>query len=173
MIHQIKWFDRQFSLDIPIRMFPNIVERLRATPSFLQDRLASLTTEVLTCREGDKWSIQENAGHLLDLEPLWMSRVQDFIDGRETLQPADLTNKRTHEANHNSRPIETILEGFRLQRYDLVRRLEGLDEAIVMRTALHPRLKTAMRVIDMGYFVAEHDVHHMARVTELMRAQTK
>jgi hypothetical protein len=36
-------------------------------------------------------------------------------------------------------------------------------------SALHPRLKTPMRIIDLFLFVAEHDDHHLARITELAR----
>ena len=154
-------------------MFPIIVERLRGAPACLQDRAASLPKEVLACREGDQWSIQEIAGHLLDLEPLWMSRLEDFMAGRETLQPADLTNRKTHEANHNAGNIESILSEFRLRRSALVRQTEELDEAVIRRTALHPRLKEPIGVVQMGYVVAEHDVHHLAQITELARKFTK
>jgi len=37
------------------------------------------------------------------------------------------------------------------------------------RTALHPRLQQPMRVLDMAFFTAEHDDHHLARMTELSR----
>jgi hypothetical protein len=50
-----------------------------------------------------------------------------------------------------------------------VRRLDGYDAAFVERTALHPRLNLPMRVIDLIYFIAEHDDHHLARITDLMR----
>jgi hypothetical protein len=33
--------------------------------------------------------------------------------------------------------------------------------------ARHPRLGTPMRLIDLAYFVAEHDDHHLARLREL------
>jgi hypothetical protein len=48
-----------------------------------------------------------------------------------------------------------------------VARLDSYDEAIVSRTALHPRLKTKIRVIDLAFFIAEHDDHHLARISEL------
>ena len=164
-----KWFDRDFPSDLPIWILPNLVERLRGTPACLRERLVSLSTEVLIRRKNDKWSIQENAGHLLDLEPLWMSRLKDFIAGREILQSADLSNRASDDANHNERALESILEEFALRRRDLVSLLEQLDEAVMMRTALHPRLKTPMRVTDLGYFIAEHDIHHLARITELIQ----
>ena len=154
-------------------MFPIVIERLRGAPLCLQDRVASLPNEVLICREGDQWSIQEIAGHLLDLEPLWMSRLEDFMAGRETLQPADLTNRKTHEANHNAGNIESILSEFRLRRSALVRQMEELDEVVIKRTALHPRLREPIGVVQMSYVVAEHDVHHLAQITELIRTLTK
>jgi hypothetical protein len=37
------------------------------------------------------------------------------------------------------------------------------------RTGIHPRLKQPMRLIDMCLFVAEHDDHHLMRMTVLAR----
>jgi hypothetical protein len=34
---------------------------------------------------------------------------------------------------------------------------------------VHPRLQQPMRVVDMAFFVAEHDDHHLARMTQLAR----
>ena len=36
-------------------------------------------TDMLVGEPQEKWSAQEHAGHLLDLEPLWMARVDDFL----------------------------------------------------------------------------------------------
>ncbi|HEY6045665.1 MAG TPA: DinB family protein, partial [Pyrinomonadaceae bacterium] len=122
-----------------------------------------------TRRDGDKWSIQEQAGHLLDLESLGMSRLDDFEAGRETLVAADMTNQKTHAANHNANDIKNILAMFREGRMAFVHRLDGYEAAFVQRTALHPRLKTKIRVIDLVFFIAEHDDHHLARISELKR----
>src|SRR5947208_2374353 len=108
MVARIEWFKRQFSFEVPIEMFANIVERVRGTPARLEELTRSLSREVLTRRDGDKWSIQEQAGHLLDLEELWLERLKDFEAGRQQLSPADLTNRETHEANHNANAMENI-----------------------------------------------------------------
>ena len=47
--------------------------------------------------------------------------------------------------------------------------LEGADASALERTARHPRLGTPMRLIDIAFFTAEHDDHHLARITELLR----
>ncbi|MFQ5572418.1 MAG: DinB family protein, partial [Rhodothermales bacterium] len=65
----MKWFDRAFTFDLPLWMYPNVVERLRGTPARADEMLRNLPPEILTRRDGDGWSIQENLGHLLDLEP--------------------------------------------------------------------------------------------------------
>jgi DinB superfamily len=169
MVERTEWIRRQFAFGLPLGMYPNVVERVRGTPARLEDLTRSLAREILTRRDGDKWSIQEQAGHLLDLEPLGMNRLNDFEAGRETLVAADMENRKTDEANHNGNTIENILAAFRKERTEFVRRLDGYDEGFVQRTALHPRLQVRIRVLDLAFFIAEHDDHHLARISELKR----
>lgn len=163
------WFSRRFTFDLEPWAFPNIVERLRGTPARLEDRLQALGHAVLTTRLDGKWSIQENAGHLLDLEPLWAARLDDFQRGAERLAAADLQNQRTFDANHNASNLSDLLAEFRREREAIVKRLERYDENLIVRTALHPRLEQPMRVLDHVLFVAEHDDHHLATITSLLR----
>jgi hypothetical protein len=114
-------------------------------------------------------SIQEQAGHLLDLGTLDLGRLDDYAAGLEVLRPADLGNRKTHEANHNSNSIAAILASFRAERSEFVRRLDQFDDEFIERAALHPRLNMPMRVLDFAYFISEHDDHHLARITELIR----
>lgn len=115
-----------------------------------------------------KWSPQEEAGHLADLEPLWTTRVTDFLQGRETLTAADLTNRRTYEANHNRCSLADILREFRSARRGLLQTVKDLDSAAFSTSLLHPRLKQPMRLVDHLFFVAEHDDHHLARIWQLL-----
>ncbi|HSQ25280.1 MAG TPA: DinB family protein [Pyrinomonadaceae bacterium] len=169
MIEQTRWLKRQFSFELPLGMYPNVLERVRGTPARLEDLTRGLSSEVLTRRDGDKWSIQEHAGHLLDLEDLGMKRLDDFEAGRDRLIAADMANRKTYESNHNANTIENILADFRKERMDFVRRLDSYDEDLVQRAALHPRLQMKIRVIDLVFFIAEHDDHHLARISELKR----
>jgi DinB family protein len=169
MVKRTEWIKRQFTFGLPLGMYPNVVERVRGTPARIEDLTRSLTPEILTRRDGDKWSIQEQAGHLLDLEPLGMGRLDDFEAERETLRAADMTNQKTHEAGHNTNAIANILAAFRQERMAFVQRLDAYDEAFLQRTALHPRLNVKIRVIDLAFFIAEHDDHHLARISELKR----
>jgi hypothetical protein len=167
MVNRQPWFERVFPTGLAAHLLPVIVERLRGTPARVTDRLADVPHEILI-RGGDSWSIQENVGHLLDLEPLWQQRVSDLAQRRGQLAEADLTNRRTHEANHNAAPLGGLLTAFRTARGALVRQLETFPEDGLAFTAIHPRLKAAMNVIDLAYFVAEHDDYHLARISELL-----
>jgi uncharacterized damage-inducible protein DinB len=163
------WFERKFSFEFPADLFPNFRIRLRGTPARLEDLTRGLDVVQLTHRPDEKWSIQENAGHLLDLEDLWMSRVDDFLAGAEVLTAADLTNKRTNDARHNEKPLEDILREFRKTRLRWVEQLDKLLPHEFSRTSKHPRLEMTMRFVDLLYFVAEHDDHHLSRIWELKR----
>jgi uncharacterized damage-inducible protein DinB len=164
-----RWFDRKFTFDLSVKMYPNVVERLRGTPARLEERVRPLSKEVLTRRDGKAWSIQEHTGHLWDLEALGDGRLDEFEAGAKDLRPADLENRKTHEANHNANDIGKILKEFRAARARMVARLDGYDEAFIERTALHPRLRQPMRVVDLAFFMAEHDDHHLAVISRLIR----
>ena len=162
------WFKRKFEFSFPVELFPNVCARLRGTPARLEEALRGRSVEVLTRKVQEKWSAQEHAGHLLDLESLWLARVGDYVSGNEELTPADLKNTKTNGANHNGQPVGQILAQFRAERERLLRRVEELDASLFARAVPHPRLKVPMRLVDHLYFVAEHDDHHLARILELV-----
>lgn len=162
------WFERKFEFSFPVELFPNLCARLRGAPARLEEALRGRPHEVLIRKPQEKWSAQEHAGHLLDLEPLWLARVDDYAAAHAQLTAADLTNRKTDDANHNARPLEQILSEFRAARQTLLKHLDQLHPSLFARAIPHPRLKTPMRLVDHLYFVAEHDDHHLARISELV-----
>lgn len=168
-MQQEKWFNRSFNFTSTENTFPSIIERLMGTPARLEEKFKTIPQDVLETRLEGTWSIKENLGHLTDLEPLWQGRLEDILEGKEELRPTDLQNRRTSEANHNAVSVEELLRRFRSARADTIKMLEALNEEQVFKSALHPRLKTPMRTMDLFLFVAEHDDHHLARITELSR----
>ena len=163
------WFERKFEFSFPVEQYPNLIIRLRGTPARLEEIVEDAAHDRLIKKPEGKWSAQEHAGHLLDLEPLWMARVEDFLSGRDQLSVADLQNRTTDDANHNARSLESLLSEFRTGRVALVDRMATIDATLFSRTLVHPRLKTPMRLVDHLFFVAEHDDHHLARIWELIQ----
>jgi uncharacterized damage-inducible protein DinB len=162
------WFERKFDFTFPAEQYPNLSIRLRGTPARLEEMLSAVPRDLLVSKPADKWSAQEHAGHLLDLESLWLARVEDFLTEGDTLTIADLSNRGTFEANHNARRLTEILAEFHAARVRLLSRLEQLQPGRFGRSLLHPRLKQPMRLVDHLYFVAEHDDHHLARIWEMI-----
>jgi len=162
------WFERKFAFSFPVEVYPNLCARLRGTPARLEEALRGPSRTVLIRKPQAKWSAQEHAGHLLDLEALWLARVEDYVAASEQLTATDLRNRKTDEADHNARPLEQILAEFRARRGRLLERVDELDASLFARAIPHPRLKMPMRLVDHLYFVAEHDDHHLARIWELV-----
>jgi uncharacterized damage-inducible protein DinB len=162
------WFERRFEFGFPVELLPNLQSRLRGAPARLEELLRGRPEEALKAKVGGSWSAQEQAGHLGDLEPLWLARVLDYAAGSEQLTVADLTNRKTDEAQHNARPLEEVLAEFRTRREQLLQHVDEADASLFGRAIPHPRMKTPMRLVDHLYFVAEHDDHHLARIWELV-----
>jgi uncharacterized damage-inducible protein DinB len=172
MSSRVPWIERTFDFDFPAELHREILERLRGTPARVEDRVLSFVPEILTRRLDDRWSIQEHVGHIVEVESLFFGRLDEFEAGAEVLRAADMQNVATYEAKYNERPLVEILASLRRARAELVRRLEQLAPERFTRSALHPRLRRPMRVVDMMLFQAEHDDYHLARISELSRALT-
>jgi len=166
---RITWTDRTFDFNFPAGLYPEMIERLRGVPARLEEHCNDLPRSVLTCQQKGRWSMQENAGHLLDLESLVQQRIGEYIAGAEVLHAADMSNRKTYEASHNDAVVETILQNFRHERMNTVEQLSNLDGEMFGRAALHPRLNVKMRLVDMLFFQAEHDDYHLTRISELRR----
>ena len=172
MQEMINWLDRRFNYEPPAGEFPMIVERLRGAPARVSARILYVRAASLTRRPNDRWSAQEHIGHLADLESLWMTRIEEFLGGAKELAAADMSNRRTHDADHNRRAIAAITAEFHVARGRLVARLDGVSNHDVVRSAIHPRLQRQMRLIDLCFFIAEHDDHHLTTVSDLLDGRT-
>jgi hypothetical protein len=172
MTKRIKWTDRKFDFSFPTGIYPEIIERFRGTPARLEEHCRGLSSEVLTFQCDGRWSMQENAGHLLDLESLVQQRLDEYAANARTLHAADMSNRKTYDASHNDVSVETVLTNFRKQRTITVDRLDAFDEEVFGRISLHPRLNVDMRLVDMIYFQAEHDDYHLTRISELRRSMS-
>jgi uncharacterized damage-inducible protein DinB len=164
------WFERRFDFSFPAEQYPCICVRLRGAPARLEEMLQGVSRDLLLGKQEGTWSAQEHAGHLLDLESLWTARVDDFIADRDMLTVADLTNRKTHDANHNARESKDILDQFRTARFRLLDHVRNFKPVLFARSILHPRLKQPMRLLDHLCFVAEHDDHHLACIWEMLNS---
>jgi len=163
-----KWFDKKFQFKLSQDNYDLILNRLKGNPDKIAQTVSSLNKNILTKKVDGHWSIQENVGHLIDLEELHDGRIDDFIAGKEILRPADLNNGKTDKANHNDKNINDLLIQLKIVRENFVNRMKNLDAKILSRSSIHPRLKQPMKPINMAQFVLEHDEHHIQTIIEII-----
>ncbi|RKZ13769.1 hypothetical protein DRQ32_00830 [bacterium] len=162
------WVDKRFNFEFPSSEYESLIETLSAAPQRLTALLGGLSHEVLIRKPEGSWSLQENAGHLMSLEALFVGRLDDYEAGATGLRAADMSNQATDTAQHNGSNISDILEGFATVRGDYIQRLRGHPAAWFATVAHHPRLDQPMRVVDQLKFQAAHDAHHFQRIEDLL-----
>jgi hypothetical protein len=177
-MQRMKWFERKFDTQQPVGIFPNLLVRLSGTPARLEEMVKALPKEILATRVENPsktpdakpiWSVLEQIGHLIVIEELHDGRIDDFKAGLPALRAADLQNKKTWEGDFNSQSADKLLAEFRNVRRHFIGRLDELEDEVISRLSLHPRLQRPMTVVDMAFFVAEHDDLHLTLITEISR----
>jgi uncharacterized damage-inducible protein DinB len=163
-----KWFERKFDFDFGPDHYAAIYTQLKEAPHRLREVVVGLAEDILIHQPGGGWSVKEHTGHLSIMEPIWRVRWHDIDERQPTLTTADLTNSATKEANFNLKSISELLDRFLTERTATLALLDNLNMLDESRTSLHPRLQQPMRMIDLAYFVAEHDDHHIQKIREMV-----
>ena len=166
-MHRTPWFERHFPSIEDNGRLPGILERLEGTPHRLTARFQSTPELDAVTHPAGTWSLRQEIGHLGDLEPLWTIRMQQIIHGESHLMVADLSNTQTHQSDHDAQSVAELIQRFAVLRTKTVTLLRSVRAEELEHVAIHPRLGTPMRLIDLAYFVAEHDDHHLAQITAL------
>ena len=168
MIDRQKWIDHNFNLGIAVGWSKNIMSRLVYTEILLKHYVKNLTNGQLAQRTDNHWSIKEHIGHLSDLESLWLNRFEQFEQGLPELVAADMANQKTEKSNHNVLDIEVLIENFKINRQILLNKVKLFSEKTQNHMAFHPRIKTMMKPVDLLFFIAEHDNHHITSIIEII-----
>ena len=70
MIDALAWTKRKFSFDLPVQVFPALLERLRGTPVRAGELVVGKSEQILATSPDGKWSVKDHLGHLVDLQTL-------------------------------------------------------------------------------------------------------
>lgn len=165
-----KWFDREFDFSFGMERYDALIERLQNVPSLFKKTVASLPEYILQVKPENKWSVKENIGHLLLLEPLWRIRFREIKENKSKMSTADLSNTATNEASFNKMQLTNVLENFMEERDKTTAFLNSLKQEDFAHSIIHPRLQQPMRVIDLMFFVAEHDSHHLNTIRRIIKS---
>ena len=168
MSHKENWLEKQFDFDFPASKYVDYLQCLRETPEKIEALVENLPKETLIRQDGDSWSIQENVGHFLTVESLFLGRLDDYENDAPVSRPARFEDNPTDKADFNEKDMQWILDQFREQRAIYINRLDALRPDDFEKAILHPRLNKPMRLCDMLSFHAQHDQHHLTRLVELI-----
>jgi uncharacterized damage-inducible protein DinB len=166
-MQRTKWLDRKFNFDFPAGLLPVVIARLSGTLPHLMHLVNNLSDEQLESKPDNKWSIKEQIGHLASTESLHEGRIYDIIAHKEELRPAGFKPL----PDYNEEEIGELLSRFEINREKFLLLLKGLDDEIQNSCSLHPRLRVKLRPVDIAFFAAEHDDHHIASILEYLTNQ--
>lgn len=165
---QLPWFERNLKFGLPAIMLPYYLERLNGTYVRIQFKVKGVPNDMLSNRLDNKWSVKQNIGHLAEVDLINNRRIDEMLAGKEMLSPAVFEPK-----DYNPWPIEEVLELFLKNRRDNIKKYESLSETDLKKSSIHPRLKVPITPVDLAWFDAEHDDHHMVRMNEIINALKK
>ena len=166
---KLQWFERKFQFGLPGGMLPFYLERLEGTIARLQVKVEGMPEEILSHKLDEKWSVKQNIGHLAEVDQISGIRIGEIIKGLPVLSPAVFEPKN----DYNAKPVRIVLELFKENRVANISRFANLSETEITMTSTHPRLKLTMTPVDLAWFDAEHDDHHLVRINEIIEKLSK
>jgi len=159
----LPWFERNLNFGYAPKMLPFFLERLHGTVIRLEEKTRGIDDKILSKKLEGKWSIKENIGHLAEVDEIGNKRIGEMISGASILSPAVFEPK-----DYNPWSIEKVLDFFRKTRLANLKKYKTLSEEQLKKSSLHPRLKVQMTPVDLAWFDAEHDDHHLVKINEIL-----
>jgi hypothetical protein len=164
----IKWTDRKFHFGYEPGYLPLFVERLSGTIARIKELTHGLSETALRYQPEGKWCIKQHIGHLTDLEELHEGRLEDFHNNLPVLRPADMTNKKTEDAGYIDKPLSILVKDFEKARNHFILHVKKFSPLQLTVKSFHPRLKEEITVVDLLFFLAEHDTSHLAQISSII-----
>ncbi len=163
---KLLWFERQFAFGLPAAMLPFYLERLDGTIIRLEEKVKGIPEEILSTKLNTKWSVKQNIGHLAEVDQIASRRIDEIIAGVSPLSPAVFEPG----GDYNRQPVSEVIAFFNDHRKKNLAKYRSLAESDLQKSSLHPRLKVQLTTVDLAWFDAEHDDHHLVTINELLKA---
>ncbi|MBL7865065.1 MAG: DinB family protein [Cyclobacteriaceae bacterium] len=167
-MNSIPWFERKLSFGLPKEMLPYYLERLEGTIFRIEQKVKGVDDKILSTQPGGKWSIKQHIGHLAEVDEIANKRIGEMQAGTEVMSPAVFEPK-----DYNPWSIDRVVEYFRANRKSNLLRYAAVPETDLLKSSMHPRLKVPMTPVDLAWFDAEHDDHHLVKINEIIFTLTK
>jgi hypothetical protein len=161
---EVPWFERDLIFGKPKEMLLYYLERLSGTAIRLEEKVNGIPENILSTRFNNKWSVKENIGHLAEVDEIALKRMDEMVSGVAVMSPAVFEPTR----DYNAMPVDEVLKYFRHTRLKNLEKYQSLSESELSKSSLHPRLNVRMTPVDLAWFDAEHDDHHLVKISEII-----
>jgi hypothetical protein len=163
MNETLPWFERNLKFGLTKEMLPFYLERLEGTIVRIQAKVKGISDSTLSEKPNDKWSVKQQIGHLAEVDEIANKRLDEMVAGITPMSPAVFEPQ-----DYNLWPIGKVLDLFKTNRLKNLKKYQSLSEADLLKPSLHPRLKVMMTPVDLAWFDAEHDDHHLVKMNEIL-----
>ena len=162
------WFERKLTFGLQKEMLPLYLERLTGTRVRLEHKVKGIDDRILSEKFENKWSVKQNIGHLAEVDEINNRRIDEMLAGTPVMSPAVFEPK-----DYNPWSVEKVLDYFAKTRTENLRKYKSLSPEALEKSSIHPRLKVPMTPVDLAWFDAEHDDHHLVKINEIIFNLTK
>lgn len=163
---KLAWFERQFTFGLPAGMLPFYLERLNGTAIRIAEKIRGISEDILSERVDGKWSVKQNIGHLAEVDEIALQRIDQMLQGIPVMLPAVFEPR-----DYNPMPVREVLQYFEENRAKNLAKYKSLRDDDLVKSSLHPRLQIQMTPVDLAFFDAEHDDHHLVTIHEILEAK--
>lgn len=163
---EVPWFERELKFGKPIELLPYFLERLEGTIYRVEQKVKNIDDSFLSKRFDGKWSIKENIGHLAEVDEIGNKRLDEMVKGVPLLSPAVFEPQ-----DYNPWSIEKVVAFFKTTRLSNLKKYERISASDLRKSSLHPRLKIQMTPVDLAWFDAEHDDHHLVKIANILKTK--
>ena len=145
----------------------DIMEGLRRSGPILAALVNSIPAAQMNRRRGEGvWTIAEHAGHLAQVQPMLLERIQRFRNEAQPRFDPYIPGADTREDQPAVMARDEALEAFRRYREQQIVELAAADDATWEQTARHPEYAHYSLYI-LARHILMHDHWHMYRMEEL------
>jgi hypothetical protein len=163
MRETLPWFERNLKFGLPKEMLPFYLERLEGTIARIHAKVKGIDNTILSEKLNGKWSVKQHIGHLAEVDEVANKRLDEMVAGITPMSPAVFEPQ-----DYNPRPIDKVVNLFKTNRLTNLKKYLSLADADLSKASLHPRLNVMMTPVDLAWFDAEHDDHHLVKISGII-----
>jgi uncharacterized damage-inducible protein DinB len=145
------------------------IAKLCAFPAHLQTVVASLTDAQLQFKPANEWSVIENIGHLIDIDELYVGRVDRILAEERPEFPRFEPDPLVATKGYQQMDAHALLQQFIATRQATIDGLSTIEPDELDRAGMHAVYgeMTLRRLVD---HLANHDQKHLVQIHETLAA---